>query len=267
MDTNELLEIISQGEKIDVEFKRRRDSQDLNDTELIRNVACLANGEGGVLLVGVEDNGTITGCAPFHKKPEETDPRKIEALIAYHTRPALATTAEVHTIKDKEILCVSVPKAESPVATSKGVYQRRTLKIDGTPQCTVMDPSYLFSRYNSVNARDWAKLEAPGASLQDLGPGEFDLFRQMVSQQGGDNVLVNLNDEEILRALGFLNDDVDPVKNGAILLFGTPDAIERWIPNHEIILQVMDGSNIKLNKRFTSPLLRAMVEIAERLDV
>lgn len=267
MNTKELLEIISRGEKIDVEFKRRRSSQDLNDTDLVRNVACLANGEGGVLLVGVEDNGTITGCAPFHKKPEETDPRRIEALIAHHTRPALVTTAEVHTVDGKDILCVSVPKVESPLATSKGVYQRRALRIDGTPECVAMDPSYLFSQYNSVNARDWAKLEAPGASLKDLDPDEFDLFRKMVRQQGGDHVLADLNNEEILRALGFFNDHADPVKNGAILLFGTPETILRWIPNHEIILQVMDGSDIKLNKRFTSPLLRSMMEIAERLDI
>lgn len=267
MDPKKLLEIISKGEKIDVEFKRRRNSQDLNDTDLVRNIACLANGEGGILLVGVEDNGMVTGCAPFHAKLDSTDPRRIEALISHHTIPSLATTAEVHTIDGHEILCISVPKTDSPVATSKGVYQRRALRIDGAPECVAMDPNYLFSRYNSVNARDWAKLEAPGASFADLDPSEFERFRRMVHKRGGDDVLADLNDEEIARALGFFNDDQDPVKNGAILLFGTPGAIERWIPNHEIILQVMDGSDIKVNKRITSPLLRAMAEVAERLDV
>ena len=267
MHIKELREIISHGEKIDVEFKRRRSSQDFNDTELVRNAACLANGEGGFLLVGVEDDGSITGCAPFHPRSNETDPRRIEALIAHQTIPALVTTAEVHTLEGQEILCVHVPKVESPVATSKGVYQRRALRIDGQPECVAMDPSYLFSRYNSVNARDWARLDAPGASLEHLDPEEFELFRRMVRQQGGDGVLANLNNEETLRALGFYNDDPHPVKNGAILLFGTHDSIRRWIPNHEIILQVLDGSDIRLNKWIVSPLFSAMNEVAERLDV
>lgn len=267
MDTKELREIISRGEKIDVEFKRRRSSQDLNDTDLVKNAACLANGEGGLLIVGVEDDGAITGCASFHPKSGPTDPRRIEALIAHQTIPALPTTAEVHTLESKEILCISIPKADSPVATSKGVYLRRALRIDGKPECVAMDPSYLFSRYNSVNARDWAKLEALGASFDDLDPDEFELFRHMVRQQGGDDVLAKLSDEEIARALGFFNDDPDPVKNGAILLFGTRRSIERWVPNHEIILQVMDGSEIKMNKQIRSPLLSAMKEVAERLDI
>src|SRR5687767_14737964 len=72
--------LIAGGEALGVEFK-----SDVNDVELVENVVCLANGGGGVLLVGVEDDGTVKGARPRHG--QVTDPRRIEALISNTTRP------------------------------------------------------------------------------------------------------------------------------------------------------------------------------------
>lgn len=59
------------GERYDVEFKSER-RKPLNDHDLIEVVTCLANGSGGVLLVGVEDDGELTGARP--RQGESTDP-------------------------------------------------------------------------------------------------------------------------------------------------------------------------------------------------
>jgi ATP-dependent DNA helicase RecG len=53
----ELLEIIANGENSGVEFKR----DDLRPEQLAKEVAAMANFQGGRLLLGVEDDGTITG--------------------------------------------------------------------------------------------------------------------------------------------------------------------------------------------------------------
>mgnify|MGYP002735323220 FL=1 len=60
MDPTELSKIISNGESMTVEFKRC-DRKKLSDTDIVEAAICLANGEGGLLLVGVEDDGTVTG--------------------------------------------------------------------------------------------------------------------------------------------------------------------------------------------------------------
>ncbi|MCJ7857508.1 DNA glycosylase AlkZ-like family protein [Corynebacterium kalidii] len=259
--------LIAAGESLTVEFKSRREPGRFSEDKLSATVACMANGEGGQLLIGVEDDGTITGCAPWDRKTGATDPARLEALIQHRTVPPVACQVEVITVDGHDIVQVTVPASPSPVATSNGLYQRRTMRINGGPECVAMDPSYLFSRYNSVNARDWSTLDAVGATLQDLDTREFDRFRAMIRASGGDDLLADLPDEDILRALRFYDNGPDPVKLGAVLLFGTRSSVARWIPNHEIIFQVMDGNAVSVNHRTTSPLFAAVEDVTARLDV
>lgn len=54
---SELLEIIANGENSGVEFKR----DDCRPEQLAREIVAMANLRGGMVLLGVEDDGTITG--------------------------------------------------------------------------------------------------------------------------------------------------------------------------------------------------------------
>ena len=54
---SELLEIIANGENSGVEFKR----DDLRPEQLAKEIVALVNFQGGKLLLGVEDDGSITG--------------------------------------------------------------------------------------------------------------------------------------------------------------------------------------------------------------
>ncbi len=60
MDIKNLEELIAGGETLAVEFKS--DVERLPDAELIEAVTCLANAQGGTLLVGVEDDGRVASC-------------------------------------------------------------------------------------------------------------------------------------------------------------------------------------------------------------
>ncbi|MBU1309832.1 MAG: ATP-binding protein, partial [Gammaproteobacteria bacterium] len=53
----ELLEIIANGENSGIEFKR----DDIRPEQLAKEVVAMANFQGGKLLLGVEDDGTISG--------------------------------------------------------------------------------------------------------------------------------------------------------------------------------------------------------------
>ena len=53
----ELIEIISNGENSVVEFKR----DDIRPEQLAKEVVALANLQGGRILLGVDDDGTISG--------------------------------------------------------------------------------------------------------------------------------------------------------------------------------------------------------------
>jgi ATP-dependent DNA helicase RecG len=54
---SELLELVANGESSGVEFKR----DDLRPEQLAKEIVALANFQGGRILLGVEDDGTITG--------------------------------------------------------------------------------------------------------------------------------------------------------------------------------------------------------------
>jgi len=57
MNKTELLEIIRNGENSGTEFKR----DDVRPESLAKEITALANLEGGHILLGVEDDGTVTG--------------------------------------------------------------------------------------------------------------------------------------------------------------------------------------------------------------
>ena len=54
---SELLEIIANSENSGVEFKR----DDLRPEQLAKEIVALLNFQGGKLLLGVEDDGSISG--------------------------------------------------------------------------------------------------------------------------------------------------------------------------------------------------------------
>ena len=53
----ELLEIITNGENSGIEFKR----DDIRPEKLAKEIVALANFQGGKVILGVEDDGTISG--------------------------------------------------------------------------------------------------------------------------------------------------------------------------------------------------------------
>ncbi len=54
---SELLEIIANGENSGVEFKR----DDIRPEQLAKEIVAMANFQGGRIILGVEDDGTISG--------------------------------------------------------------------------------------------------------------------------------------------------------------------------------------------------------------
>ncbi|MBI4639109.1 MAG: ATP-binding protein, partial [Candidatus Tectomicrobia bacterium] len=63
----ELKEILQNGENSGVEFKR----DDVHPDSLAREIGALANFEGGRILLGVEDDGSVSGLARTPKEAEE----------------------------------------------------------------------------------------------------------------------------------------------------------------------------------------------------
>ncbi|MFZ1409934.1 MAG: RNA-binding domain-containing protein [Micropruina sp.] len=250
-----------------VEFKRAARAQDINDREIVEAVVCLANGRGGHLVLGVEDDGRVPGVRPRHG--DDTKPHLLSALILNKTDPPLACRASLHTLDGLDVAVVEVPDSPLPVGTTEGVFKRRSTKSDGTPECVPYRAHELQSAAFLAMGRDYAEVEARDVTLDDLDPREFERFRLLAAGIDGDSVLSGSSDRQILRALrllGLCPTGEEFVALGAVLLFGTPGTLARSVPNAEVLFQEVNArGEIVTNDTLRMPLLRAIDELQARV--
>jgi len=236
--------------------------EDASDDELAEAVACLANGHGGWLLIGVGNDGSLDGAPPRHG--DVTDPRRVEALIANKTSPALTVRAYVEVLEDVDVIAIHVTRPNSLAATTPGRYVRRAIDVGGNPQCLPILPHEVHTRVAELGLRDLSALPLADLSTQDLDSTELDRFRRL-AEGGGDEVLATLSNSDLLSALGFRT--VDGVLTlGAALLFGTAATLRTFVPTHSTVFQAHDEhATVRSNRRLNVPLIQAMVELSDAI--
>ncbi|MDE0699969.1 MAG: hypothetical protein F4Y27_00050 [Acidimicrobiaceae bacterium] len=257
MDSDEIAELIKIGETLTVEFKAGGIDQD----DLAEAVVCLANADGGILLLGVTDGGQIRGVNL--DKKDYADPQRLAATISTRTEPSVTASVETVTIENNLVAVIDVPASDSVHATSKGRYLRRALDVKGKPQCLPMRPHEVLA--GAAGETDFSRRKVDGLDLQDLDGNELARMRELARQGDGDRALSSLSDTELLRALNLIDLD-ERLTVGAVLLFGTAATIDRITPAFEIGFQELDGTEIRANEIVRIPLLRAMAHLAERVE-
>lgn len=260
--------LVRKGETLAVEFKSESRGR-IDEDDLAEAVACLANRVGAGpawLLLGVEDDGTISGAAP--RDGAGTGLNRMCALIAAKTRPNLSVTVrEVH-IEGKTVLAIMIPEVSRPVATSKGVFLRRVHGGDGRPACHPMTVDDVNSLEAAWCASDITETVLRNATWDDLSPIEFDRFRQSVEErERGDKSLLKLSDLDLAKALRVVEANGHPrgIRAAALLLFGKVDSLRLLVPTHEVAFQELEGLDVVRNDFYRWPLLRIIEEFESRI--
>lgn len=261
VDDQELRQLLDGGETFTIEFKSDSGDDSINDTDVVEAVACLANGDGGILLIGVDDDGIPHGAQPRHGP--QTHPVRLQALIASRTEPSVEVAVELVEVEGVEVIAIAVTPADSVVGTQSGRYLRRAIDVHGRPQCLPMRPHEVVSRAGSVGAQDFSRVVVPGLVSDDLSDVEFARMREL-ARAGGDDTLALLSNEEMLKALGFMALD-SRVCVGGLLLFGEERLIARHLPAYEAGFQELDGLEVRASELAALPLLRAMAELSDRV--
>jgi len=174
--------------------QRPRDRRQVRD-QIVSYVAAFANADGGTLVLGVEDDGTVSG----HGYPDEAVEQMLLAP-AQRLRPPQPEGRRVHW-QEHELLVFEVAGAERAVMVHGDGFPRR-----------VHDEVILESEeaINAIKARgrsESVELDlAPGAALEaldadllrraqhraglpDLEPGEYLVERRLAAHRGDDLVL------------------------------------------------------------------------------
>lgn len=222
---------IPEKEDLFTEFKSdTKEKNGLPDSELIEAVVGMANAEGGILYVGVEDDGEMTGLTKQHK-----DAIGVMALIANSTVPSISTRADIITENQIDVLQIEVPKARTVTATSSGKTLRRRLKFDGTPEAVPLFPYEIPSRLSELSLLDFSAQPVDGATEDDLDILEFEHLRSIIKNNpGSDKSLLELNQEDFYKALHFVteeNDKTVPTVTG-LLFLGKTESLKRFMPTY-----------------------------------
>jgi ATP-dependent DNA helicase RecG len=236
VNKHELKELLRQGETLTVEFKS--DLKRLSDRDLVAAVVALANTEGGTLLLGVEDDGMVTGVHPEHQ-----DITGLAALVANRTNPAVAVKGDVLETGGKHILRIQVPKVRSIVSTSEGLLLHRRLLASGRPEAIPFYPHEFMQRQSSMGLVDPSAIALVSLTVEDLNPLERQRIRESIRRYGGDTALLPLADEEL---------------DGALGLIATVDGIRR--PTVAGLLMI-GREEVRANEFFRKPLLQTFEEV------
>ncbi|MDE0396809.1 MAG: putative DNA binding domain-containing protein [Candidatus Poribacteria bacterium] len=115
----ELIEKIMLGEDSTIEFKREMPPQ---RNSLADEIAAFANTQGGIILIGIDDNREIVGIEPQNLDNVE---KTIVEICEDSIEPAVPIFTEKLRIEDKSLLKIEVPRSLFVHKTSNGYFARQ----------------------------------------------------------------------------------------------------------------------------------------------
>ena len=185
MNRDGLSDLIRSGENSGVEFKRN----DLRPERIAREIAALLNLEGGHILLGVEDSGSVAGLARDRRRVEEW----IMEVARIHVRPATIPFSE--TVEWREGVTVGVMSlpADAPdkpyKAKRESAWVTQVRAETTTRDATDEEEARLYQQSGRLQ---YDRKPVPGSSLADLDRRRLvNYFRDLRQQDYPD-----LEDEE-----------------------------------------------------------------------
>ena len=114
----ELIEKIHLGEDATIEFKRELPRR----SSLVDEIAAFANARGGVILIGVDDNGVVVGV---DRQALDTAERTVVEICQDSIDPIVLIFTEKLRIEGKNLLKVEVPRSLFVHKTANGYFIRQ----------------------------------------------------------------------------------------------------------------------------------------------
>ena len=199
MTRSELLELIANGENSGVEFKR----DDLRPEKMAKEVVALANFQGGRILLGVDDDGTVTGI-----QRADLENWVMDTVFARYVHPMIIPFyEEVQADEQYRVAVITVSQgASKPYVVRSKDREDIYIRVGSTSRLATREQqARLFSLGGMLHAE---LLPVSGSSLQDLS---LDRLKDYLSTFVGDKVLP-ANDEDWrkrLCGLGFMVEHKD----------------------------------------------------------
>jgi len=236
MDALELLEIIERGEDSRHQFKRTIN----NETSMATELASFSNSQGGLLIIGVDDDGTIAGLS-------NDDIGRLNNMISNasstHIRNPINPTNENIRLEDGLVMVVTIPKGmDKPYITNDGAIWVRS-GADKRKVTSKEEIRRLFAESDLLHA---GETPINDSTSNDLDEDFFDEFYQEIhgrsSKDEGKPLLLLLQNMNLAKG--------DHLNLAGLLLFGKNP--QKFKPQFIIKAVYFDGNESTADKYLDS---------------
>jgi ATP-dependent DNA helicase RecG len=228
MEERELKNILSKGEGISVEFKEAKDQLPKN---LFETICAFLNTEGGKIILGVDDNGSIIGIDPNSANKMKSDlanlsnnQQKIDPVFMLSTKEII--------YNNKYILIIDVPTS-SLVHKSKDIVYARNEEGD----YKVTTPEAIAAIVNRKQSYFTEQRVYSHISFRDFEPKLFERARRLIQGRSPGHPWTELTNNEFLHRSGFFRKAPDGTQGytlASVLLFGKDETIQSVAPAYKI---------------------------------
>ncbi|MFB0535841.1 MAG: helix-turn-helix domain-containing protein, partial [Anaerolineae bacterium] len=222
----ELEYLIAAPEGQTLEWKSPR----IHPRDLATTLIAFANADGGRLLIGIEDDGTVSGVDPV------ADRQQVERLLraAYEfCTPSVQIEYQFAPYRGHQVLVIDVPVSARVHSHNNGRVYLRVLDRD--------QPLSADETLRVAFAKGQASYETQpvrGATLEDV---DQDLIQEYARLRGPDQPT-----ERLLRGLNLLVEDTLTVA-GVLLFAREPGG---WLPRAGVDFLKFEGTTIELGEAF-----------------
>ena len=244
---------IIDGESLFVEFKEKLPNVD----DLTAEICAFANTEGGMIVLGVKDNGEIKGLEET-KQLEE----KIMNISRQNILPEISVNFFVSEIQNKKVAAIEISKsAFRPHQTNKGVFYIRV----GTTKRKASKEE-LGRIYQDAGVIDYDQNSVKKSSLADIDKDKVNQYFHQVYNKDIYNEQIDL--EQLFCNLKILKQESNNLTAtvGGLLLFGKNT--QKFLPQAVIKLVVFDGNDVTskmIDKKEITGTLPLQIDETEKL--
>jgi len=247
MNKSELKERIAKGEDFHTEFKGKLPNRE----SLAKTIICFANTDGGQLIIGIADDGSILGVVDL-----DAAMRAVDDVAYNRCSPPITIVQETLAIDGKAILIVNIPKGtQRPYRTRSGQFYVRSAN-----RCRQASREELLRLFQAAQSVFYDETPILGTSETDI---DWESFKKFLS----DNLEVDVPDSELklyFKNLRLMGKEKTPTLAG-MLFFGKRP--QEFLPHAKIICAVIPGKDVAippLDRKDISGSIPEMIENTQR---
>jgi len=222
----EIRQIIAKGEGHHLEFKREEENND----DFAKTIVSFANTDGGKILAGVADDGTITGIIDVDKFM-----LRIDDLAINLCKPPVTILQETAAINDKNIVIINIPKGIQRPYQCKGKFYIRS-----SNRCREATREEILRLFQSSENIYYDELSITNANLENI---DLELFKSFLKDYLSQSIW-KINEQEVLsylKNLHLTDKDLVPTVTGLLFFGKTP---QYFLKEARIVCAYIEGDDI-----------------------